>query len=134
MGFDKINKGPLYKMHVLVLVALGSLLATTAHAGAGALDYSTGTVGCRGKLIVEPKFRRGDIVKSSEEGFVEVFKIWANKKKDKVRTNKITILGTCCWVIEHRHGATQELRPGQSITPSIAYIRKLKTMKCSKSL
>ena len=68
--------------------------------------------------------------KSSEAGFTQVFKIWANKKKDKVRTTKITILGTCCWVIEHRHGETQELRPGQSVTPSIAYIRKLKTKKC----
>ena len=48
-------------MHVLVIVALGSLLATTAHAGAGALDYTTGPIGCSGKLIVEPEFKRGDI-------------------------------------------------------------------------
>jgi hypothetical protein len=100
--------------------------------GPNALGTSpyNGPVGCRGKLIVEPEFKRGDIEKSSEAGFTQVFKIWANKKRDKVRTKKITILGTCCWVIEHRYGETQELRPGQSVTPSIAYIRKLKTKKC----
>ena len=75
--------------------------------------------------------------KSSEEGFVKVFKIWTNKKIDKQMTTKITIQGTCCWVIEgspwiikHSSDEKQELRPGQSVTPRIAYIRKLKSKKC----
>ena len=68
--------------------------------------------------------------KTNEVGFVEVFKIWTNKKKDKYRTTKITVLGTCCWEIYDRMGESQtNLRPGQTITPRIAYIRKLKTKK-----
>ena len=58
--------------------------------------------------------------------------IWGNRKKDKLRTSKITIIGTCCWTIEHRLGDKQELCPGQSKTPSVAYIRKLKTLKCTE--
>ena len=70
--------------------------------------------------------------KISEVGFVEVFKIWANKKKDKYRTTKITVLGTCCWEIYDRMGASQKnIKPGQTIAPRIAYIRKLKTKRCS---
>ena len=69
--------------------------------------------------------------KTSEVGFVEVFKIWANKKKDKIRTTKITIEGDCCWEIYHRSGDSQkDLKPGQDLTPSVAYIRKLKTKMC----
>ena len=69
--------------------------------------------------------------KTIEDGFEEVFKIWANKKKDAYRTTKITVHGTCCWDIYHRSGHSQkDLKPGQTITPRIAYIRKLKTKKC----
>ena len=46
--------------------------------------------------------------KQNNNWFVQVYKIWANKKKDKMRTTKITI--TCCWVVE------QEILPGQFIT------------------
>ena len=50
-------------MHVLVLIVFASLLASTAHAGAGipAGLVPNGPVGCSGKLIVEPKFKKGDI-------------------------------------------------------------------------
>ena len=69
--------------------------------------------------------------KTNEVGFVEVFKIWANKKKDKARTTKITVQGTCCWEIYNRMGESQKnIRPGQTITPSVAFIRKLKSKKC----
>ena len=69
--------------------------------------------------------------KTNETGFEEVFKIWGNKKKDKLKTAKITITGTCCWEIYSRTGDSQKnIRPGQTITPSVAYIRKLKTKKC----
>ena len=60
--FNKINKDLYYKMHVLVLIVFASLLASTAHAGvdlAGLVPY--GPVGCIGKVIVEPEFKRGDI-------------------------------------------------------------------------
>ena len=71
--------------------------------------------------------------KTNEVGFVEVFKIWTNKKKDKYRTTKITVLGTCCWEIYDRMGASQKnIKPGQTIAPRIAYIRKLKTKRCSQ--
>ena len=53
-------------------------------------------------------------------------------------TTKITIQGTCCWEIEgspwyveHSSDVKQELRPGQSVHPRIAYIRKLKSKKCT---
>ena len=69
--------------------------------------------------------------KTKEDEFVEVFKIWANKKKDKKRTKKITVQGTCCWEIYSRTGDSQKnIRPGQTLTPSVAYIKKLKTKKC----
>merc|ERR1712008_126746 len=102
--FNKINKGVLYKMHVLVFIVLGSVLATTAHAAVGLEGNNNpgGVDGCTGKAIFEPNFKRGDIEKSSEEGFGKVFQIQANKKKDKVRTSYIAIEGTCCWVIEDR--------------------------------
>ena len=56
-------------MHVLVIIALGILLATTAHAGVNIpyelydpTGYPPGSVdGCIGKAIVEPHFKRGDI-------------------------------------------------------------------------
>ena len=68
--------------------------------------------------------------KSSGDGYVQVFQIKANKKKDKARTNYISIEGTCCWVIENRHGETEELGLGESKIPKIAYISTLKTKKC----
>ena len=53
-------------MHGLVLIFLGSILASTVQAGV--VDYvdwfepnSNGVGGCTGKLIVEPPFKRGDI-------------------------------------------------------------------------
>ena len=59
-------------MHGLVLIILGSLLATTAHGGPCGPggpgpclqrypEISSGIRGCTGKLIVTPSFRRGDI-------------------------------------------------------------------------
>ena len=71
--------------------------------------------------------------KIEKDGFKEVFQIWANKDKDKLRSTKITVHGTCCWEIFHRLGASQkDIKPGQTdITPSVAYIRTLKTKKCS---
>jgi len=120
-------------MHGLVLIFLGSILASTVHAGTSlAAPKSNGARGCTGKLVVTPPFKKGDIEKTDEVGFVEVFKIWANKKKNKIRTTKITVHGTCCWEIYHRLGDSQkDLSPGQTITPRIAYIRKLKSKKCS---
>ena len=53
-------------MHGLVLIILGSILASTVHAGV--VDYddwlgpnSNGVQGCTGKLILEPPPKRGDI-------------------------------------------------------------------------
>ena len=69
--------------------------------------------------------------KTTEEGFIEVFEIWLNKKRDRYKTAKITVQGTCCWEIYHRSGASQkDLKPGQTLTPSQAYISMLKTKKC----
>ena len=65
-----------------------------------------------------------------DEGFVQVFQIKANKKKNRARTNYISIEGTCCWVIENRHGETEELGLGQSKEPKIAYISQVKSKKC----
>jgi len=101
--------------------------------GAGALDApdSDGVKGCTGKLMINPPFKKGDIEKTTEDGFVFTAWIYANKNKDKYRTKKITVQGTCCWGIYHRSGASQkDLKPGQILTPSVAYIRKLKTKKC----
>jgi len=101
--------------------------------GASALDApdSEGVRGCTGKLLITPPFKKGDIEKTEEKGFVEVFKHWANRRKNKLRTKKLTVQGTCCWEIYHRSGESQkDLRPGQTITPSVAYIWKLKTKKC----
>ena len=61
---------------------------------------------------------------------MEVFKIWGNRKRDKIRTTSITVQGTCCWEISHRLGDKQELCPDQNYTPTISYIRKLRTKKC----
>jgi len=110
------------------------------HAGAGlnaggVMDAisSDGVNGCTGKVVITPPFKRGDIEKIEKDGFKEVFQIWANKDKDKLRSTKITVHGTCCWEIFHRLGASQkDIKPGQTdITPSVAYIRTLKTKKCS---
>jgi len=108
------------------------------HAGAGLNAggiadgiSSEGVDGCTGKLLITPKFKKGDIEKASDKGFVESWKIWVNKDKNKYRTEKITVHGTCCWEIYDRLGESQkDLRPGQTITPSVAYIRKLTTKKC----
>jgi len=108
------------------------------HAGAGlnaggiADGISSNSVnGCTGKLLITPPFKKGDIKKTTEEGFVEVFEIWLNKKRDGHKTKKITVQGTCCWEIYHRSGASQkDLKPGQTLTPSQAYISMLKTKKC----
>ena len=53
----------LYKMHVLVFIVLGSVLATTAHAYVGLEGNNNpgGVDGCTGKAIFEPNFKRGDI-------------------------------------------------------------------------
>ena len=63
--FNKINKDLYYKMHVLVLIVFASLLASTAHAvticDPVVCGPGHGPVGCRGKLIVDPQFKRGDI-------------------------------------------------------------------------
>ena len=60
-------------MHGLVLIVLGSLLATTAHGGpcgpggpgpCPPLQYpeiSSGIRGCTGKLLVTPPFKKGNI-------------------------------------------------------------------------
>ena len=48
-----------------------------------------------------------------------------------VRTNYISIEGTCCWVIKDRHGETEELGLGQSKEPRIAYISEIKSKKCT---
>ena len=70
--------------------------------------------------------------KTTDDGFVKKFKIWANKDKEKYRTEKITVHGTCCWEIYDRLGKLGNLKPGQdNITPSVAYIRTLKTKKCN---
>jgi len=101
--------------------------------GASALDgvEDNGVRGCTGKLIITPPFKKGNIEKTKDDDFVEVFKIRANRKKDKKRTKKITVQGTCCWEIYSRTGDSQKnIRPGQTLTPSVAYIKKLKTKKC----
>jgi len=109
------------------------------HAGAGLNAggittgiTSQGVEGCTGKLVITPPFKKGDIEKTQEVGFIEVFKIWANKEGDKLRSTEITVEGTCCWDIYHRLGDSQrDLKPGQhKITPSVAFIRTLKTKKC----
>ena len=64
---------------------------------------------------------------------MEVFRIWVGVEKYRHRTTSITVQGTCCWEIYGRNGEKQELFPGQRITPSVAYIRKLKTKKCTDS-
>ena len=71
-----------------------------------------------------------DFRKSIKEGFVQVFKIKANENRDRVRTNYISIEGTCCWEIKDRHGETEELGLGQSKEPKIAYISQIKSKKC----
>ena len=55
-------------MHGFVLFFLGSILASTVHAGVVEYDYddwngqsSNGVRGCTGKLLVTPPFKRGDI-------------------------------------------------------------------------
>ena len=48
-------------MQVLAFIVLGSLLATTGHAGISRGINSGGAVGCTGKAIVEPPFKKGDI-------------------------------------------------------------------------
>ena len=48
-------------MQVLGLFVLGSLLTTTVHAGISDGIESDGLVGCTGKAIVEPPFKKGDI-------------------------------------------------------------------------
>ena len=47
-------------MQVLGFIVLGSLLATSGHAGISS-GISDGAVGCTGKVIVEPPFKKGDI-------------------------------------------------------------------------
>jgi len=92
---------------------------------------SNGVRGCTGKLIITPPFKKGDIEKTKEDGFGYTAWIWANKKTDGYQTTKITVQGTCCWEIYHRLGESQkDLKPGQTLAPSVAYIRKLKTKKC----
>jgi len=93
---------------------------------------SDGVRGCTGELIITPQFKKGEIKKTTDDGFVKVIKIWANRNANKYKTRTITVHGTCCWEIYHRSGDSQtNLRPGQTnITPSVAYIRKLKTKKC----
>jgi len=117
-------------MHRLVLIVLASILAGIPDLTA--TPDSNGVSGCTGKLILEPPLKKGDIEKTTEDGFVFTEWIWANKNKDKYRTEKITVHGTCCWEIYHRLGASQkDLKPGQTnITPSVAYIRKFKSKKC----
>merc|ERR1711971_664283 len=127
--FNKIKDLP-YKMHVLILIVFGSVLATTASFGPRGSYLHPRRDGCSGQAIVVPDFRRGDVEKSSGEGFSRVFQIKANKKKDKAKTNYISIEGTCCWVIGNRHGETEELGLGESKIPKIAYISTLKTKKC----
>ena len=51
----------MYKMEVLGFIILGSLLATTGHAGISDGIDPDGVVGCTGKAIVEPPFKKGDI-------------------------------------------------------------------------
>ena len=48
------------KMHVLVIIALGILLAAPAHAGVNIYDPA-GVDGCKGTAILEPHFKKGDI-------------------------------------------------------------------------
>ena len=61
--FNEINKDVLYKMHALVFIVLGSVLATSANAGVGLEGNNNpgGVGGCTGKAIFEPNFKRGDI-------------------------------------------------------------------------
>merc|ERR1712008_160396 len=121
-------------------MGLGSLLASTAHGGPCGPGgpgpclpdpEHQGRRGCTGKLIMTPPFKKGDIEKTTEDGFIFTAWIWANKKRDGYRTTEITVQGTCCWEIYNRLGESRkDLKPGQTITPNIAYIRKLKTKKC----
>ena len=61
--FNEINKGVLYKMHVLVFIVFGSVLATTSNAGnfIEGNNNPSGVAGCTGQAIFEPNLRRGDI-------------------------------------------------------------------------
>jgi len=120
----------LYKMHApLVLIVLIGLFASTAYGGARSIGEH-GIRGCTGELIISPRFKRGDIIKTSEVGWDMKFTILCNRGQDICRTNRITVQGTCCWEISNRDGYTQELVPGQRITPTIAYISQLRTKKC----
>ena len=48
-------------MQVLAFIVLGSLLATTGHAGISRGINLDDVAGCTGKAIVEPPFKKGDI-------------------------------------------------------------------------
>jgi len=86
--------------------------------------------GCDGNLISDPPFSRGVIEKVDTDGFSQHWRIKANEKKDRARTDYIKIEGTCCWEISDRHGETEEFALGQEKQPKIAYINQIKTKKC----
>ena len=48
-------------MRGFVLFFLGSILASTVHAGIPYALDSNGVRGCTGKLVVTPPFKKGDI-------------------------------------------------------------------------
>jgi len=115
----------LYKMDApLVLVVLIGLFASTAYGGDGAYR-------CSGNIIFEPKFSRGHIIKKTATAAGRSVTIGANMNEDKFRTTSIKVHGTCCWEIEDRWGDYEELYPGESIVPSIAFIAKVKSKECT---
>ena len=68
--------------------------------------------------------------KVEREGYTTTVHIKANKGKNRIRTFRVGIEGTCCWKIYHRQGDSQELTPGEDKTPEIAYISKITSFKC----
>jgi len=100
----------------------------------GGTGVSGGYRGCYGEAHTEPIFRKV-IVKISELGWKKVFTIFVNRKRNRVRTQKISLTGTCCWEIEGREieGKNKKKHSlGRKFNqePPLPYITKFRTKKC----
>ena len=70
--------------------------------------------------------------KEDDGTYFESWRIKVNKKRDSHRTNNIKISGTCCWKIRSRSGETEVFSPAEDKQPTLAYIERISTQKCSK--
>jgi len=90
---------------------------------------------CEGKLklngILDGRIARDKQFRQRGQRVGNLNKIWANKRSNRLRVNKLSVVGTCCWKVSDRYGETQEFELGTSdVVPRIAYIRHIRGMRC----